>query len=74
MLAAFARANASRASATEVERVLLRLFARLGVERDLAESYPAVVAGVGVIVLVVGSCACVEGIAGWRYSVLVHRT
>jgi hypothetical protein len=24
------------------------------------------------VVLAVGSCACVEGIAGWRYSVLVH--
>ena len=65
MLAAFAGATT-----TEVERVLLRLLARLGVEDELAYRYPAIVAGVGVLVLVVG--CCVEGIAGWRYSVLVH--
>src|SRR5215212_4439898 len=36
-----------RAAAAEVKRVLLGLLARLGVEDDLRERYPAIVAGVG---------------------------
>src|SRR5215210_9196973 len=49
----------------------LDLFARLLVEGDVPEVDVAVKARVWVV-LVVGSFACVEGIAGWRYSVLVH--
>jgi hypothetical protein len=41
------------AAAAEVECVLLYLFARFRVEGDLRERYPAVVAGVGPLVLVV---------------------
>ena len=37
----------------------------------MADVDDAIVAGVEALVLVVG--CCVEGIAGWRYSVLVHR-
>jgi hypothetical protein len=36
-----------RAPAAKVKRVLLRLISRLGVDSDLAQSYPAIVAGVG---------------------------
>src|SRR5215218_10483257 len=39
-------ASFASATAAEVERVLLRLLARLGVNRDLAYRYPAIVAGV----------------------------
>jgi hypothetical protein len=42
-----------RARAAEVKRVLLRLLARLGVDRNLAYRYPAVVAGVGALVVVI---------------------
>src|SRR5215203_5327898 len=42
--------SAFGATATEVERVLLRLLARLGVEDDLAYRYPAIVANVGRVV------------------------
>jgi hypothetical protein len=41
------------APAAEVERELLRLLARVRVEDDLAYADPAIVAGVGVLVLVV---------------------
>jgi hypothetical protein len=49
------------AAAAEVKRVLLDLFARLGVEDDLAQRYPAVVAGVGA--LMIGSMVMLFG--GW---------
>jgi len=42
-----------RALAAEVKRVLLRLLARLRVDHELAYRYPAVVAGVGALVLVI---------------------
>jgi hypothetical protein len=42
-----------RAAAAEVQRVLLRLLARLGVDHDLAYCYPAIVADVRTLVLVV---------------------
>src|SRR5215212_10062348 len=61
-----------RTLAAEVLRELLRLLARLVVDHELAYRYPAISAGVGALVLVVG--CCVEGISDWRYSVLVHRT
>ena len=41
------------AAAAEVESVLLYLFACLRIDQDLSKRYPAVVAGVGVLVLVV---------------------
>jgi len=41
------------ATAAEVKRVLLRLLARLRVDHDLSKRYPAIVAGVGALVLVV---------------------
>jgi hypothetical protein len=63
-------ASFASAAAAEVSGVLLRLLTRLGVDHDLSERYPAVVAGVRALVLGVG--CCVEGIAGWRYSVLIH--
>ena len=47
----------------------LYLFARLLIKGGVAEVDVPVQAGVRVI-LVVG--CCMEGIAGWRYSVLVH--
>src|SRR5215217_2546180 len=65
-------ASFASATATEVERKLLYLLARLGVDHDLAYRYPAIVAGVGAFVLVVVVGCSREGIAGWRYSVLVH--
>jgi len=46
-------ASFASAAAAEVERVLLRLLTRLGVDHDLAYRYPAIVAGVGAFVLVV---------------------
>jgi hypothetical protein len=58
-------------AAAEVGGVLFRLLASLGINRDLAYRYPAVVAGVGVVLAVMVSC-CREGIAGWRYDVIVH--
>src|SRR5829696_4281678 len=51
--------SAIRAAAAEVERVLLRLLARLRVESDLAERYPAVITDVGGFALVMLGC-CVE--------------
>ncbi len=57
------------AALAEVKRALLRLFAGLVVD-ELADGDPAAVADVRVV-LVVAWC-CLEGIAGWRYSVLVH--
>jgi len=45
--------SAIRATAAEVKRVLLRLLARLRVDHDLSKRYPAIVAGVGALVLVV---------------------
>jgi hypothetical protein len=48
--------------------MLLRLLACLGVDHELAYRYPAVVADVWVVLV----WCCGEGIAGWRYSVLVH--
>jgi len=59
-----------RAPGAEVERLLESLLTRLQVEDLYLHTHPAVVAGVGVIILIIG--CCVEGIAGWRYSVLVH--
>jgi len=47
------RLSAIRAAAAEVKRVLLRLLARLGVDHDLAYRYPAIVAGVGALAVVV---------------------
>ena len=41
-----------RAAAAKVLRELLSLLARLGVDHDLAYCYPAVVTGVGTLVLV----------------------
>jgi hypothetical protein len=41
------------ATSAEVKRVLLRLLSRLVVDDDLANRYPAVVAGVGALVVVV---------------------
>ena len=63
--------EASFASAATAGQRLdaLYLFARLFIEGGVAEVDVAVQARVRVI-LVVGYC--VEGIAGWRYSVLVH--
>src|SRR5215218_23781 len=62
-------ASFASATATEVEREFFYLFARLRVDHELAYRYPAIVAGVGVVLVVMVSC-CREGIAGWRYSVL----
>ena len=45
--------SAIRATAAEVERELFYLFARFRIEGDLAYRYPAIVAGVEVLVLVV---------------------
>src|SRR5215217_6667888 len=45
--------SAVLAAATKIECVLLYLLARLRVEGDLAYRYPAIVAGVGALVLVV---------------------
>jgi len=42
-----------RALAAEVERELLRLLARIGVDHGLAYRHPAIVAGTGTPVLVV---------------------
>jgi len=63
--------SAIRTKATEVERLLDGLFARVGLQDLYLHADPAVVAGVGALVLVVVGC-CVEGVAGWRYSVLAH--
>src|SRR5829696_1376092 len=41
-----------RALATEVESMLLSLFARLRVDHELRERYPTIVTGVGALVLV----------------------
>jgi hypothetical protein len=60
--------------ATEVQGVLFGLLARLRVDHDLAYADPAIVAGVGALVLAIVVGCCVEGIASRRYSVLVHRT
>src|SRR5215204_1885591 len=49
----------------------LYLFARLLIDGGVSEVDVPVQARVRVV-LVVG--CCVEGIAGWRYSMLVHRT
>src|SRR5215210_3009095 len=84
LLAAFARANASRASATEVQGELLRLLAGTGVLDKMPDVDGPTQTSVGGLRLrqleagvvrlygVVVAWCCVEGIAGWRYSVLVH--
>jgi len=46
--------SAIRATATEVERLLDSLLARLGVEDDLPYRYPTIVAGVRVVLLFSG--------------------
>src|SRR5215204_4146987 len=46
--------SAIRATAAEVKRVLLRLLARLGGDHDLHYSHPAVVAGVGMVLVLAG--------------------
>ena len=63
--------EASFASAATAGQRLdaLYLFARLLIKGGVGEVDVPVQARVGVV-LVVGYC--VEGIAGWRYSVLVH--
>jgi hypothetical protein len=43
--------SAIRATAAEVQSELLYLLARLGVDHDLADRYPAVVAGVRVFLV-----------------------
>jgi hypothetical protein len=48
----------------------LYLVAGTGVLDKVTDVDDALEADVGALVLVVG--CCVEGIAGWRYSVLVH--
>ena len=53
---------AFRALAAQVLRVLLDLLACLGVDHELAYRYPAIVAAMGSLVLVV--VCCMEGIAG----------
>jgi hypothetical protein len=58
-----------RALAAEVKRLLERLLACIGIDNLYFHADPAVVARVRVI-LVVG--CCVEGIAGWRHTALVH--
>jgi hypothetical protein len=62
-----------RATAAEVLRELLCLLARLGVDHDLAYRYPAIVAGVGVLVLVL----VIPILSGWvrvvRYGGKVGR-
>jgi hypothetical protein len=45
--------SAIRATTAEVKCVLLRLLAGLGVDHELAKRYPALVAGVGTLSLVV---------------------
>jgi len=42
------------AAATEVKRVLLCLLTRVAVDHEQSYRYPAIVAGVGALVLVVG--------------------
>src|SRR5829696_6041007 len=63
-------ASFAGAAAAEVERLLENLLSRVGVENRYLHADPAIVAGVGMLVLAFG--CCVEGIAGRRYSVLVH--
>jgi hypothetical protein len=63
--------SAIRAAAAQIKRVLLYLLARLLTGDALADAYPAAIAAAGMLDLVVVWC-CGEGIAGWRYSVLVH--
>ena len=48
-------------------------FPLLAVLVHVTDEHPAAHAGVGALVLVVVVGCCVEGFAGWRYSVLVHR-
>ena len=64
------------AAAAKVEREFFYLFARLRVEGDLPYRHPAIVAGVGMaLILVLGRWVrgcCVEGIDGWRYPLGVH--
>ena len=50
--------------------MLLSLLARLRVDDHLPQRDPPVVAGMRVVL--VAMWRCVEGIAGWRYSVLAH--
>src|SRR5829696_8436412 len=45
--------SAIRAAAAKVERVLFRLLARFGIDHDLSKRCPAIVAGVGALVLMV---------------------
>src|SRR3954447_15364900 len=69
----FSAGFAAGAPAAKVKRELFRLFAGLRVDHDLPQRHPAAVAGVEALVLVVMGCRR-EGIAGRRYSVLVHST
>ncbi len=62
---------AIRAAAAEVKSMLLYLFARLRVDQDLADAYPATIAAAGMPDLVVVWCAS-EGIAAWRYPYVRH--
>ena len=55
-----------RAEAAEVQGVLLRLVAGLRVDHELRERYPAIVTGVGTIMVVV--IVLFSGGRGLRYS------
>ncbi len=50
--------------------MLLYLFACFLVDDELAYRYPATIAGVRAVPIVVW--CCLEGIAGWRYPLGVH--
>ncbi len=63
--------SAIRATAAGDSLEGLQLLAGLRIFDHVADVDDGVVTGVGAFVSVVAGC-CVEGIAGWRYSVLVH--
>ncbi len=52
--------------------MLLRLLAGLLIDDELADGDPPTIAGVRVVQILAAVWCCGEGIAGWRYSVLVH--
>ena len=60
------------APAAQIQRELFYLFASLRVRDHLAYRHPTAVAAGALVMIMIG--CCMEGIAGWRYSVLVHRT
>jgi len=63
--------SAIRATVAKVERVLLYLLARLGIDHELAYRYPAVVAGVGPLALAVVLLS--RWVRGYARLAGVHR-